>query len=118
SIPLERALEREFDHVVVLLTQPAAYRKRRSPLSEVLLRAQYASYPELGAAFRARWTRYNDDVEQIARPEAEGRVHVIRPAAPLPASRITRDRRKILETIQIGRDSAKRWLEQHGSKLA
>ncbi len=116
-IPLERALERGYDHIVVLLTQPAQYRKRRSAVSEVLLRAQYPNYPELPHAFRARWARYNQHVDQIAQLEAAGRIKVIRPESRLPASRMTRDRRKILETIQMGRDCAKRWLDEHPELL-
>lgn len=114
SIPLERALERDFDRIVVVLTQPEGYRKRRSRLAEALLRTQYRAYPELIEAFRARSERYNRELERIEALERSGALSVIRPTEPLPASRMTRDRQRILSTIQVGRDSARRWLEAHG----
>jgi predicted patatin/cPLA2 family phospholipase len=117
-IPLERALERDFEHIVVVLTQPEGYRKHRSRLAEAMLRAQYARYPELPGAFRERSARYNAHLDQIAALEREGKVSVIRPAERLPASRMTRDRRRILDTIQLGRDCARNWFDSPKFELA
>ncbi len=117
SIPIERAMEREYDHIVVLLTQPSGYRKKRSKMAEALLRAQYSAYPELMHAFRQRSARYNAHLDLVSELEAKGKVSVIRPPEPLPASRMTRDRERILRTIQIGRDCARRWLADSATTL-
>ncbi len=118
SIPIERALEREYDHIVVLLTQPAGYRKKRSKFAEALLRTQYGSHPELVRAFQQRSETYNAHLDLVMELEAAGKLSVVRPPEPLPASRMTRDRERILRTIQIGRDCARQWLAQSGDLLS
>lgn len=110
SIPIRRALEKEYDHLVVVLTQPVGYQKRRSKVAEAVLRTQYAAYPELMQAFVSRSERYNADLAMVTELERQGRVSVIRPPERLPASRMTRDRELILRTIQIGRNSVRNWL--------
>jgi predicted patatin/cPLA2 family phospholipase len=118
SIPLERALEREADDIVVVLTRPPGYRKQRSKFAEALVRTQYPNYPALAEAFRLRSERYNACSDRLIELEREGRITVIRPQSPLPASRMTRDRRLILDSIQLGRDALRSWLERHGSGLS
>jgi predicted patatin/cPLA2 family phospholipase len=110
SIPVERALLDSPDHVLVVLTRPPGYEKRRSKVAEHAFAVQYRRYPELVAAFRHRSERYNRTLRLVERLEAEGRVSVVRPRGPLPASRMTRDRQLILRTIQLGRDAAREWL--------
>ena len=112
SIPLEPALERDVDDIIVVLTQPPGYSKSRSKAAEWLLRWQYSHYPNMLEAFMQRSECYNRCLERIEELEQRGRISVLRPAAPLPASRMTRDRERILRTIQVGRDTAREWLRQ------
>ncbi|HEX2735049.1 MAG TPA: patatin family protein [Polyangiaceae bacterium] len=111
SIPIERALQHEDADIIVVLTQPLGYRKRRSKVAEAMVRAQYPRYPALAEAFRLRAERYNASLDRLAELEAAGRVSIIRPTAALPASRMTRDRNRIISTIQLGRDALRDWLE-------
>jgi predicted patatin/cPLA2 family phospholipase len=110
SIPLERAMNHDDTDVVVVLTRPPGYRKRRSKFAEAMVRAQYPGYPALAEAFARRSERYNACLDRLAELESAGRISVIRPLEPLPASRMTRDRKLILRTIQIGRDALRDWL--------
>ncbi len=114
SIPLEPALHRKVDEIVVVLTRPEGYRKKRSKLAETILRPQFGRNPEMMNAFRARSDMYNQRLDMLSELERQGRVRVIRPTRVLPASRMTRDRDRIIETIQVGRDCARRWLEAGG----
>jgi hypothetical protein len=43
--------------------------------------------------------------------ERQGRVEVIRPLAPLPASRLSRDRERIVQTLELGRRATRCFLE-------
>lgn len=113
SIPLEPALERDIEDITVVLTQPREYRKRHSKAAEWLLRWQYSPYPNLFEAFMQRAECYNRCLERIEELERQGRISVLRPTAPLPASRMTRDRARILKTIQLGRDAAREWLRHN-----
>jgi predicted patatin/cPLA2 family phospholipase len=110
SIPLDRALTREDTDIVVVLTRPPGYRKKRSKLAEAMVRAQYPNHPALAEAFRLRAERYNTCLDRVEALQKSGRISVIQPTEPLPASRMTRDRRLIMESIQIGRDALRDWV--------
>jgi predicted patatin/cPLA2 family phospholipase len=112
SIPIERALSDAPGQVLVVLTRPPGYAKRRSKVAEHAFALQYRRYPALVDAFRRRSERYNHTLRLVEQLEAEGRVSVVRPHGPLPASRMTRDRRLILRTIQLGRDAARQWFSE------
>lgn len=89
SIPVRECLERGYDRVVVILTQPADYRKQ--PMNPALIRLCYARYPKLREALLRRHDVYNAQCEEVARLEAEGRVFVIRPESALGIGRLERD---------------------------
>ena len=114
-IPLEPALQRNIENIIVVLTQPAGYRKKPSRTLRVSGRLTYPRYPELWPAFQQRAERYNRTADLVDELEARGRLSVIRPPEPLPASRMTRRRDLILKTIQAGRDSARLWLRTQSS---
>lgn len=117
SIPIQPALEREVDDIIVLLTQPWDYRKRPQSMAPGLLRLAYPGYPDLIRAIGLRATGYNQQLELIARLEARRRIWVIRPTEALPASRITRDRDRILQSLHLGRQAAAAWFEQAGGLI-
>ena len=89
SIPVQRCLEKGYDRVLVILTQPADYRK--TPMNPWLIRAAYHRYPHLCRTLIQRYARYNAQCEDVARLEREGRVLVIRPSSPLGVRRLERD---------------------------
>ena len=89
SIPVRECLERGYDRVVVILAQPADYRKQ--PMNPALIRLCYARYPKLREALLRRHDVYNAQCEEVARLEAEGRVFVIRPESALGIGRLERD---------------------------
>ena len=47
---------------------------------------------------------------KLERLEGLGQVQVIRPTGDLPASRMTRDRDRILQTLELGGDAARSFL--------
>ncbi len=113
SIPLEPALELDIKNIIVVLTQPPGYRKKPSRSLKIAGRATYPNYPELWPAFEQRAEAYNRQADQVEALQREGRLHVIQPQTVLPASRMTRDRNRILQTIQAGRNTAKHWLAEN-----
>jgi predicted patatin/cPLA2 family phospholipase len=116
SIPIESALNSGAREILVVLTQPREYRKRRSWLADALVRAQYPKHPLLHRAYASRPERYNQVVERVAQLEQEGRISVIRPDTALPASRMTRDKRLICQTLELGHAAAQQWLEAHKTR--
>jgi predicted patatin/cPLA2 family phospholipase len=117
SIPIEPALERDVDDIIVLLTRPLHYRKNPRHMSPALLKLHFPGYPDLITAIGQRAVRYNAQMDKIARLEAQRRITVIRPTEALPASRITRDRDRILSSIDLGRQAVHSWAAGAGALL-
>jgi predicted patatin/cPLA2 family phospholipase len=113
AIPLEAALELAPARIIVVTTRPSGYRKRPSRIGG-LLRFNYARFPALWPTFANRWETYNRVIAKLEALEQSGRVQVIRPTGTLPASRMTRDRARILETLSLGESAARHFLAREG----
>jgi predicted patatin/cPLA2 family phospholipase len=110
AIPLEAALAVEARRVIVVTTRPIGYRKKPTPIAGDWLRHNYRGFPALWPALRNRWESYNRAVMKLEALERLGRVEVIRPSQTLPASRMTRDRGRIIETLELGQKAARAFL--------
>jgi predicted patatin/cPLA2 family phospholipase len=110
AIPLEPALALRPSRVIVVATRPRGYRKKPTRWFGELLRYHYPAFPAVWPTLRDRPASYNRSIVQLEELERLGRVHVIRPAATLPASRMTRDRSRILETLALGQKAARDFL--------
>lgn len=96
-IPLEKALQEKADRVVVILTRPRGYQKKPMGMRPVYY-AKYHKYPGLLRAIRMRHLVYNHTLEKLWRLEAEGKVLVVAPAAPLEVGRFGQNP----ETLKAG----------------
>jgi predicted patatin/cPLA2 family phospholipase len=114
AIPLEPALRLEPRRLLVVSTRPHGYRKVAVPIAGDWLRYHYRDFPRLWPALRMRWECYNRSIMKVEALERLGRLLVIRPAQPLPASRLTRDRGRIIETLELGQRAAQGFLEAGG----
>ena len=102
AVPFARFLEQGYDRVVVIVTQPAGYVKKKDPklpLARLMLRR----YPNMIEAMATRHVRYNEMLRALAEAEAAGRVLVVRPPAPLHISGIVRDPERLEAVYRIGR---------------
>ena len=91
SIPIKRALEKENEKIVVVLTRNPGYRKK--PVSKgvaKMFRRAYKNYPNLVRTILTRSIRYNRQMEMIEKLEQENRIYVIRPLIPT-VSRLEKD---------------------------
>lgn len=105
SIPWEWMLRQGYKRNVVVLTQPAGYRKEPNNLVP-FLRVVLHRYPRLVAELADRHERYNASVEGLETAERAGKLFVIRPSESVQAPAMVRDP-EILERIyQIGRHDA------------
>lgn len=117
AIPLEAALALAPERVIVVTTRPSGYRKKPSRLGR-LLRFNYSRFPALRSAFANRWEAYNRVISKLEALEQSRQVLVIRPERTLPASRMTRDRARILETLSLGQSAARHFLAREGFEPA
>ena len=110
AIPLHFFEDRGYNRNIVILTQPAGYRKKKTSAMPII-RLMYRKYPALVHAMEIRHEMYNSTLEYIARQEAAGNILVIRPAAPLPVSRVEKNPERLQAAYDIGRATATAQLE-------
>lgn len=111
SIPLQRALDQGYEHIIVVLTRHKGYRKEEKPAR--IPSFIYRRYPKLREALRTRGARYNAQVELVERLEREGRITVIRPDKPVEVARIETDMNKMNALYQHGFEVAERVLSKY-----
>lgn len=99
-----------YDRNVVVLTQPADYRKKPNGAMP-LIRIAYRKYPKLVEAMANRHTVYNDTIDYINSEEKTGKLLVIRPENPLPVSRMEKDPEKLKAAYNEGRKAADQKLD-------
>lgn len=110
SIPLEFFEHRGYSRNVVILTQPAGYRKPHNSLMP-LLRAWLRKHPEMVRALDVRHTMYNRQLEYVAQAEREGRCLVIRPDGPIPIGHTSHDPQLMESVYQMGRLSGMKHID-------
>ena len=97
-----------YDRPVIVLTQPAGYRKKPTAakwLTRLLLRR----YPALADAMDARPAMYNGQMEEIDRLEVGGTALVIRPPEPLHIGHTEKNPAELERVYRLGiREAEKR----------
>lgn len=110
-VPLDRALALGAHETVVVLTQPRGYRRSSEAALSRVASWTYPRFPGVRTAFLDRTARANDMLAHIDTLEARGTLSVIRPAAPLPATRLSRKQSDIVATVACGRTAARRYTQ-------
>lgn len=100
SIPLDKMQEMGYDKIIVVLTKPAGYKKRKPP--KVLANKIYKEYPNLADAINTRHERYNATIDKIDKLEKEKEIIVIRPSRKVKMGRIEKDVDKLQEMYDLG----------------
>ncbi len=111
SVPYAFLESKGYDRNVIILTQPAGYRKEQSSALP-LMKAMLHRYPAVVHAMTVRHVMYNHQMEEIKKREDNGTGFVIRPPEPLGISRTEKDPEELERVYQIGRKEAERVLPQ------
>ena len=109
SIPIEKCKELGYDKIIVILTRPIEYRKKKS--NERLTKIKYNKYPNLIKTINNRYKKYNETVEKIIDMENKKEIFVIRPSKKISLKRIERDESKLQEMYELGLEDCKNKLE-------
>lgn len=107
SIPVRHSVEMGTTKNVVILTQPAGYRKDPNKMIP-LMKLKYPRYPKLVEAMANRHLVYNETLDYIKHEEAAGNIFVIRPIGPVNISRVEKNREKLEQLYYRGYDTAKK----------
>lgn len=110
SIPVDKCKELGYDKVIVVLTRPLDYRKKKP--KEFLAKSYYRKYPEFAKTLNNRYKMYNDTVEKIIDMENKKEIFVIRPSRFVNVKRIEKDPEKLQEMYDLGLEDGKNSLEK------
>ena len=100
SIPVRQAIKMGYDKIIVVLTQPADYRK--GPMNPLMIKAFYRKHPNLMKTLLERHERYNAQVEDVLQLEKEGKIFVIRPEQALDIKRLEKEPAELERVHGIG----------------
>ena len=101
SIPIDKIMSMGFDRVIVVLTRPIDYKKKKS--NQILPKIYYRKYPKFVETINNRYIKYNEELEKIKKLEAEGKILVIRPSTLIKIKRIEKDTTKLQEMYELGK---------------
>lgn len=120
SIPFKKCKEMGYKKIIVILTRPIDYRKKKSKFS--LAKLKYGKYPKFVEALNNRYKMYNGTVEEIIKLEKEDNnekdIFVIRPTRTVKIKRVEKDESRVQEMYELGRNDANNILENLVSWMA
>ncbi len=109
SVPVDWAVERGYEKIVVILTRPLYFQKK--PVSRAMLtlcNRRYRAYPELIKAIATQHEQYNAARIRLARYKREGRIFLLQPSHMMSISRLEGDIEKLDAWMQLGEDDTRR----------
>ena len=109
SIPIDKMMSMDFDKVIVVLTRPIDYRKKKS--NQIFSKIYYRKYPKFAETIRNRYKMYNEEVEKVLELERKGEILVIRPSKFIDIKRIEKDIDKMQAMYDLGRNDTLKILD-------
>lgn len=106
SIPIKKCMELGFDKIIVVLTRPINYRKKK-PI-KFFGKIIYRKYPNLVTSMNNRYLNYNKTLKFIEECENKNEIIVIRPSVPIKIKRLEKNPDKLDEVYQLGISDAKK----------
>lgn len=100
SIPIDKILEMDLDKIIVILTRPSTYRKKKG--NKLIPKLYYKKYPNFINAINSRYLKYNEELDKVHSLEKEGKVFVVRPSRVVDIKRTEKDPKKIQEMYDLG----------------
>ena len=110
SIPLAYYESQGYKRNIVILTQPAGYRKSHNALMP-LMRLALRHYPNMIEAMDQRHLMYNRQLDYVTQAEKEGRCLVIRPEGKIPIGHLCHDPKRMQLVYELGREVGHKQLD-------
>ena len=108
SIPYRKMLELGYDHIVVVLTRDASYRKK--PMNPALIRLFYGKRKNFAQTMLHRHEEYAAGLQELEALQHTGTACIIRPSEPVTIGRLERDPEKMEAVYQMGIRDAREML--------
>ena len=100
SIPVLKCKEMGYEKIIVVLTKPLSYRKKKRPA--FIAKMFYKKYPNLVNAINTRYIKYNETLDIIIDMENKKEIFVFRPSKDLKIKRIEKDTDKLQAMYDLG----------------
>lgn len=110
SIPIDKMKSLGYDKLIVVLTKPLEYRKKKRGSS--LIKFYYRKYPMFAKTMQNRYIKYNETIEKIIDLENKGDIFVIRPSREVKMSRIEKNPDKLQEMYDLGINDGKKIIKK------
>ena len=110
SIPIDKIMSMGFDRVIVVLTRPIDYKKKKS--NQILPKIYYRKYPKFVETINKRYIKYNEELEKIEQLEKQEKILVIRPSKLVNIKRIEKNIDKLQEMYDLGKNDTIKLLDK------
>lgn len=100
SIPVSKCMELGYDKIIVVLTRPKDYKKKKT--NKFIPQIRYFRYKNLINCINNRYKEYNKTLELIKDYEDKKQIFVIRPSRKINIKRIEKNINKIEEMYNLG----------------
>ena len=105
SIPIDKIMSMGLDKVIVVLTRPQGYRKKRTSIAPA--KVMYKKYPKLIETMKNRYKVYNKSLDEINFLESEKDIFVVRPSELIKIKKMEKDEDKLKEMYNLGYNDLK-----------
>ena len=100
SIPVLKCKEMGYEKIIVVLTKPLSYRKKKRPA--FIAKMFYKKHQNLVNAINTRYIKYNETLDIIIDMENKKEIFVFRPSKDLKIKRIEKNTDKLQEMYDLG----------------
>ena len=99
AVPFKKVLETGYEKIIVILTRPLGYRKKKSYLPYKLC---YGKFPKFIETAKNSYKRYNETMDLIEKYESENKIIVLRPSELVKMKRVEKDKTKLQRMYDLG----------------
>ena len=99
AVPFKKVLEDGFEKIVVILTRPSGYRKKKPCLPYRLV---YGKFPNFIETAKNYYKKYNETMDLIEKYESENKIIVLRPSKLIKMKRVEKDKNKLQNMYDLG----------------
>ena len=99
AVPFKKALEENYEKIVVVLTRPLGYKKKNTPLPYKLI---YGKFPNFVETAKNSYEKYNKTMNLIEKYESENKIIVLRPSNFINVKRVEKDKNKLQSIYDLG----------------
>ena len=100
AVPIKKVLETDCEKIIVVLTRPLGFRKKKSYLPYKLV---YGRFPNFVETAENSYKKYNETMDLIDQYESEHKIIVLRPSKFIDVKRVEKNKNKLQSIYELGK---------------